>query len=166
MMNNFLWLGAGLAAGLVVLGFTFTYSTALTSPKAPTYDHLAIMVRDLERAADFYVNVLGLPEIEDQTGKDHIRWFGLGPHLALHIIQSPEADSLNHLKGAHLALTVADLPAMMRKLRKQGIAFEDWAGQANVSNLRPDSVAQIYFQDPDGYWLEINDAIRPKRNKD
>jgi lactoylglutathione lyase len=23
---------------------------------------------------------------------------------------------------------------------------------------RPDGIRQIYFQDPDGHWLEINDA--------
>jgi len=24
--------------------------------------------------------------------------------------------------------------------------------------VRPDGVRQIYFQDPDGYWLEVNDS--------
>jgi lactoylglutathione lyase len=27
-----------------------------------------------------------------------------------------------------------------------------------TAGLRPDGVRQIYFQDPDGYWIEVNDA--------
>jgi len=26
-----------------------------------------------------------------------------------------------------------------------------------VVQLRPDGIQQIYFQDPDGYWIEVND---------
>jgi lactoylglutathione lyase len=45
------------------------------------------------------------------------------------------------------------------KILKQGkIAFEDWQGKPNSVTLRVDGVKQIYFKDPDGYWIEINDA--------
>ena len=26
-----------------------------------------------------------------------------------------------------------------------------------TSPVRPDGVHQLYFQDPDGYWIEVND---------
>jgi lactoylglutathione lyase len=43
-------------------------------------------------------------------------------------------------------------------LKKANIPFEDWAGKSGAITLRVDGVKQIYFQDPDGYWIEINDA--------
>ena len=40
-----------------------------------------------------------------------------------------------------------------------GIAYENWPGTSDTTNVRPDGVTQIYFQDPDGYWIEVNDAV-------
>ena len=39
-----------------------------------------------------------------------------------------------------------------------GIAYENWAGEKSAVTKRVDGVQQIYFQDPDGYWIEVNDA--------
>jgi lactoylglutathione lyase len=38
------------------------------------------------------------------------------------------------------------------------VAYENWAGEKSAVTRRVDGVKQIYFQDPDGCWLEINDA--------
>jgi len=43
-------------------------------------------------------------------------------------------------------------------LEKNNIAYEDWAGTKNSITNRKDGVRQIYLQDPEGYWLEINTA--------
>jgi lactoylglutathione lyase len=42
-------------------------------------------------------------------------------------------------------------------LKKNGVAFESWAGEKNTVTNRVDGVKQLYFRDPDGYWIEIND---------
>ncbi len=34
--------------------------------------------------------------------------------------------------------------------------FDDWTGKKNRIQHRSDGVDQIYIQDPDGYWIEIN----------
>ena len=34
--------------------------------------------------------------------------------------------------------------------------YSDWPGNSGKINIRADGVKQIYFQDPDGYWLEVN----------
>lgn len=128
------------------------------SRQAIGFDHFAIIVDNLGRAADFYQHIVGLQEVHNATGQPHIRWFSLGGDLSLHIIQSEDASLLIRHKSVHLALTVADLPAFMEKLRAAGHDFENWQGVADTTNLRPDKVAQIYFQDPDGYWIEVNDA--------
>jgi len=36
------------------------------------------------------------------------------------------------------------------------IWYGNWAGKKEPQ-VRPDKVAQIYLQDPDGYWIEVND---------
>jgi lactoylglutathione lyase len=46
---------------------------------------------------------------------------------------------------------------MINRLKKAGVSYEDWAGKKNSITLRVDGVHQIFFQDPDGYWIEIND---------
>ncbi len=38
------------------------------------------------------------------------------------------------------------------------IAYSDWPGKPNTVNIRADGIKQIYFQDPDGYWLEVNNG--------
>jgi lactoylglutathione lyase len=42
-------------------------------------------------------------------------------------------------------------------LNKNEISYENWPGESNKITTRPDGVKQIYFKDPDGYWIEIND---------
>jgi lactoylglutathione lyase len=44
------------------------------------------------------------------------------------------------------------------KLAKAAIPYEDVAGKPQTVQVRVDGVKQIYFKDPDGYWIEMNDA--------
>jgi lactoylglutathione lyase len=46
----------------------------------------------------------------------------------------------------------------IKVLEKNNIGYENWAGEKNAVTNRVDGVKQIYFKDPDGYWVEINDA--------
>jgi lactoylglutathione lyase len=46
----------------------------------------------------------------------------------------------------------------VRILRKNSWTWEDLSGKKNAISSRVDGVKQIWFQDPDGYWIEINDA--------
>jgi catechol 2,3-dioxygenase-like lactoylglutathione lyase family enzyme len=48
---------------------------------------------------------------------------------------------------------------IISNLKKQKVEFEDWPGNKNKINIRPDGIKQIYVQDPDGYWIEINDEF-------
>jgi len=54
--------------------------------------------------------------------------------------------------------TVPSVEAFIPGLKKNNIPYENWAGEKSDVTLRVDGVKQIYFQDPDGYWIEINDA--------
>lgn len=120
-------------------------------------DHYAINVSDLERSVAFYQELFDLKEIKNGTGLDHIRWFGLGTNQELHIIQ---VDSLDKKipKGVHLALRTFDLEGFRASVTSKNIPYSDWPGKESKVSMRPDGVRQIYLQDPDGYWIEVNDA--------
>ena len=120
-------------------------------------DHYAINVDNLDRSVAFYQDIFDLKEIKDGTELDHIRWFRLGSSEELHIIQ---VDSLYKKlpKGVHLALRTLDLESFRESLTHKNIPYFDWPGKASEVSIRPDGVHQLYIQDPDGYWIEVNDA--------
>ncbi|WP_299768046.1 VOC family protein [uncultured Dokdonia sp.] len=120
-------------------------------------DHYAINVTDLQRSVDFYQSVFGLKEIYNGTQLDHIKWFRLGEQQELHII-SVEKLQLQIPKGVHIALTTANLSVFINHLNTLEIPYYDWPGKKGAVSIRPDTIEQIYIQDPDGYWVEINDG--------
>ena len=63
-----------------------------------------------------------------------------------------------HDKNTHLCFSVASVPEFVKVLAKNKVEYENWAGEKMAITTRVDGVKQIYFKDPDGYWIEINDA--------
>jgi lactoylglutathione lyase len=124
-------------------------------PYAFTFNHLALSVKDVDRSAEFYKNVLKLQEITNRTKMEGIRWFSLGEGKELHLISVlKEPVTIN--KGVHLALATADFDSFVKALNGMKIPFSDWPGTPDKVNIRADGIKQIYFQDPDGYWIEVN----------
>lgn len=118
-------------------------------------NHQALYVVDLKKAADFYKNIIGLPQIEEpfKIGK-HV-WLKTGPHTSLHLILGSEGKK-DYYKNHHICFSVPSLEAFIEKLRKNKIDWEDVAGKKGAVTTRPDGIKQLWLQDPDGYWLEIN----------
>ncbi|RYG25967.1 MAG: VOC family protein, partial [Chitinophagaceae bacterium] len=73
-----------------------------------------------------------------------------------HLIQGAKAVAV-HDKNEHLCFSVPSIELFIKKMKSQNIAFEDWAGKSNGITNRADGVKQVYFKDPDGHWLEVND---------
>jgi len=71
------------------------------------------------------------------------------------MVESEEVVEKN--KGVHTAFNTDNLTEFMSFLKTKGISFENWIGEKDTVTNRPDGVKQIYFQDPDGYWIEVND---------
>ena len=44
------------------------------------------------------------------------------------------------------------------RLEQHGVTYVSVARQPKDITIRADGIRQIYFQDPDGHWIEINDA--------
>ncbi len=132
-----------------------TFGTG-NGPFTASFDHYAINVDDLGQSAAFYQRVFELDTIYNGTGNDRRVWFSLGEGMALHIIETDVVD-VKTPKGVHLCIAMADFDGFVEHLRDEKIAFETWKGEAMQTNMRPDGVRQVYIQDPDGYWVEIND---------
>ena len=122
-------------------------------------DHISLLVRSLDVSTKFYTEVLGFDVIHNGTEQSHIRWFGIGGIDSLHITQGDFGKT--HLeKPTHFAMNVDNFDALVADFRARGIPFWDWPGKQDNVTGRPDGFRQIYVQDPDGYWIEINDHNR------
>ncbi|OAZ03441.1 VOC family protein [Flavobacterium succinicans] len=120
-----------------------------------TLNHLALSVKDVNIAATFYSKILYLTEITNRTQKEGIRWFSLGDDKELHLV-STITSPVTINKAVHLALTTSHFEALIAQLKKEHIPYSDWPGEPNKITTRADGIQQVYFQDPDGYWIEVN----------
>jgi lactoylglutathione lyase len=120
-------------------------------------NHTAIFVVDLKTSKAFYENVLGLDTIPEPFHDGKHAWFRIGPGTSMHMIEGA-TQKKEYYKNQHTCFSVPSVEAFTALLKKQNIGYEDVAGKKNSITTRIDGVRQIWLQDPDGYWLEINDA--------
>jgi catechol 2,3-dioxygenase-like lactoylglutathione lyase family enzyme len=124
-----------------------------------TFNHLALSVKDVDRSAEFYKNVLNLNEITNKTKIEGIRWLSMGEGKELHLI-SILKENVTINKALHFALTTSNFDDFVKTLDKLKISYSDWPGTPQKINIRADGIKQIYFQDPDGNWIEINSVMQ------
>ncbi len=123
----------------------------------PVINHIAVYVMNLPASTHFYKEVIGLEEIPEPFQDGRHTWFSIGGSAALHIIEGAPAMELHH-KDSHLCFSVSSVKKFIKRLKQNDVAYESAVGQRNSVTTRPDGVKQIYFTDPDGYWIEINNA--------
>jgi len=141
----------------LLLAGRFTGSALHAQSSGARLNHIAQYVLDLKVSTDFYMNVVGLDTIPEPFHDGRHTWFSIGPKSHLHIISGVKTP-LPKEKNTHLCFTVPSVEAFIPRLTKNNIPFESWTGEKQTFTKRVDGVKQIYFQDPDGYWIEINDA--------
>lgn len=120
-------------------------------------NHTAIYVKDLQKAAFFYEHVMGLDTIPEPFRIGRHKWFRIGPKMALHIILGA-TEIKEYYKNQHTCFSVSDMQLFVDRLKKNNVVFEDVNGNQGAITKRVDGVQQIWFRDPDGYWIEVNDA--------
>lgn len=144
-------------AGWASLGTLGGGGFARSEPPAVALDHVAIYVRDADRSAAFYQEVFGLKPLAAPVPA--ARWLALQGGLTLHVIEGRPAPVANP-KWDHIALSCPDMERMIERLEAKDVPWADIQGRPEPQ-VRSDGVKQIFIQDPDGYWIEINDALKP-----
>ena len=147
-----------LTALLAITLISFQNTMAQTEKKksAVVLNHIAVYVADLKIATDFYQTVFDLEIIPEPFKDGRHTWFSIGAAGHLHLIQGAKSNVV-HEKNDHLCFSVASIGEFTAKLKAEKISYENWAGAQNTVTNRVDGIKQIYFKDPDGHWLEVND---------
>ncbi|WP_434036178.1 VOC family protein [Formosa sp. 4Alg 33] len=124
-----------------------------------SFNHIALSVKDVNVSIAFYQQVLQLDEIKNTASDSKTRWLSLNEGRQLHLIPRPDSEIKTN-KAVHFALTTSDMNSFVKELNALNIEYSDWRDTPNKDYIRKDGIRQVYFQDPDGYWIEINDDVR------
>ena len=128
--------------------------------KARTFDHITLVVADLDASRAFYVDLIGMEEVPRPDFGFPGLWFQLGT-AQIHLNIASEAagrpgqgdmGAKSPPQGVHFAFSVDDCDVAVGQFRDLGIAIE--AGPRS----RPDGARQTYVRDPDGYLVEVTSA--------
>ncbi|WP_299251742.1 VOC family protein [uncultured Aquimarina sp.] len=122
------------------------------------FNHIALSVKDVDKTIEFYQKVLQLKEIKNTASDSKTRWLSFGDGKQLHLIPRPNSE-IKTDKAVHFALTTSDFDSFVMYLKELKIDYSDWLGTLNKDYIRKDGVKQVYFQDPNGYWIEINNDV-------
>ena len=141
----------------LLLSFVFLNIYSQNFDSKPRLNHIALYVANLQTSTAFYKDIIGLDTIPEPFHDGRHTWFGVGVKSHLHII-SGATTKTDHDKNTHLCFSVPSVNEFVKRLEKNKIEYEDWPGTKMKITTRVDGVKQIYFKDPDGYWIEINDA--------
>ena len=115
-------------------------------------DHVALAVRDVERSANWYIEVLGFERLHEGMWDGIPTFIGKGSTaIALFQIRNNDSKSATRTSKIcmlHLAFRADHdgFLAAQEELKRRGIKFEFQDHEISHS---------IYFADPDGHQLEI-----------
>jgi lactoylglutathione lyase len=133
------------------------WSQTSNADQAAQIDHIALHVRDLAESTRFYQTVIGLEKVPDPFKDDRHVFLRLSARTELHLIAGAQG-VIEHDIDVHFALRVASVDLFRAQLAQMKIKYFSSKKEEGVVTTRPDGVKQIYFQDPDGYWVEVNDS--------
>ncbi len=139
--------------------FVLMNNFAAAQQQKPTFNHAAYYVSDLEKSTAFYKDIIGLEQTDEPFKDNRHAWFNVGDGT-FHLISGLTSKLITD-KNTHFCFSVSSLDPIIATLEKNKITYSNWKGDSKTPTTRVDGVKQIYLQDPDGYWIEINDE-QPK----
>jgi catechol 2,3-dioxygenase-like lactoylglutathione lyase family enzyme len=123
-------------------------------------DHITLVVGDLERSRAFYVDLLGMEEVERPAFSFAGAWFRAGNTLIHLILEHDESGpagifvpaGYSQSRTHHFAFIVSDAREAESFLLERGISL------ISSARLRPDGWVQVFLNDPDGHVVELCSA--------
>jgi catechol 2,3-dioxygenase-like lactoylglutathione lyase family enzyme len=126
------------------------------TPSTVEFKHLNILTRDLERAFKFYTEVMGFKYVMN-LGPDKIVLDAGGFDFFLE-----RAEEIHQNPKFHFGLRAElnDLLAFAERLEKHSVPLTKGNNPAPIVYTAPDGKrTALYFQDPDGWEIEVYTAI-------
>jgi len=114
--------------------------------KIKDYNHIGIVVRDLEKCKHFYGGILGMKTILRPPFNFPGHWYQIGPGTQLHLMVYDETIPQTM---RHTALEAEDLGKAVEHLKANGVAIVEGPGK------RFDGSDFLFCKDPDGNLVEI-----------
>jgi catechol 2,3-dioxygenase-like lactoylglutathione lyase family enzyme len=126
--------------------------TETTAPLVTGTDFVCVATRDIDRAVEFYGDVLGLPASKRWGNMPGVE-FETGS-LTLAVMQS-DAFGVEFRANNHpIALHVGDVETARSELQSRGVRFNGDILDSGVCH-------QAFFEDPDGNVLAIHHRYAP-----
>lgn len=110
------------------------------------YNHVGVVVRDLEKCKWFYGQVLGLKTIPRPPFNFPGHWYQVGPNCQLHLMVYEE---IIPRTMRHIALEVVNFEETIQELRREKIEIVEGPG------MRFDGSDYFFCKDPDGNLVEV-----------
>jgi catechol 2,3-dioxygenase-like lactoylglutathione lyase family enzyme len=114
-------------------------------------DFVSVPVTDVERAAEFYRETLGLQQVSAGGWPE----FQLGENVSLYLMDPTNIGStFQGPHTAHIALRVPDVADTRQELEGRGVAFDGETLDTGVCHM-------AFFKDPDGNQLMLHRRYAP-----
>ncbi len=115
--------------------------------KIKTVNHVAVIVTDLQKAHDFYGELLGLRELErppEVVAGGPGAWYELDG-LQLHLFVGPDPGATS---TRHIGVEIDDLDALVQKIKARGLPLEDAFSFGEFKRRK-------FTSDPSGNLVEL-----------
>ncbi|MDX2036395.1 MAG: VOC family protein [Isosphaeraceae bacterium] len=120
-------------------------------------EHVALFADDLPKLRDFYVDVMGMSILLDNSAAPTPGYFlgdDRGTSLEI-ILRPPGAPRAGQRYVCHVAFTVPDVRAFRTKLEAMGLVFE------TEIDIDTEEFSTCFFADPEGNRIQLVRRSKP-----
>ena len=120
-------------------------------------DHVTVVVADLDASRAFYVEALGMREVERPAFSFDGMWLQASSTQVHFIVEheqsspagNPVPEEERAARAPHFAFVIEDAEAFVARLKSLDVPI------ASGPDERPDGALQIFLYDPDGHLVEL-----------